>query len=106
MQLTVRELQSDEVEKVIPLLLLAEPSEGALRWSLGHLSDTVYGLEADGEWVGAATVRWRSDPCEIMELAVAENRHGQGLGKHIVAWLIAEAQRRGQRTLIVGTANS
>jgi GNAT superfamily N-acetyltransferase len=102
----IRALRPSEIESVIPLLLLAEPSEGALRWSLSHLSDTVYGLEVDGEWVGAATVRWQSDPSEVLELAVASERQGEGLGKHLVAWLIAEAERRGRSALIVGTSNA
>jgi ribosomal protein S18 acetylase RimI-like enzyme len=51
-------------------------------------------------------MQWRGDPCEIMELAVAPGRQGQGLGKHLVAWLIAEARRRGKRQMLVGTANS
>ena len=102
----IRLLQPDEVERVIPLLLLAEPSLGALRWSLERMTDHVYGMEIDGEWVGAATVRWKSEPAEIMELAIDAARQGQGLGKHLVAWLVEEARRRGTRTLIVGTSNA
>src|SRR5688500_13893759 len=36
-----REIEGDEVERVVPLLLLAEPSERALRWSIDNLSDAV-----------------------------------------------------------------
>jgi GNAT superfamily N-acetyltransferase len=102
----IRALHADEVEEVVPLLLLAEPVEGALRWSLNHLSDTVYGMEVDGQWLGAATMRWQSEPSEILELAVAEERQGQGLGKQLVAWLVDEARRRGKKTLVVGTSNA
>jgi GNAT superfamily N-acetyltransferase len=102
----IRALQPHEVEHVIPLLLLAEPSEGALRWSLSHLSDSLYGMELDGAWVGAATMRWQSDPCELLELAIAPDRQGQGLGKALVAWLIAEAQSKGKPALVVGTSNA
>jgi predicted N-acetyltransferase YhbS len=41
-----------------------------------------------------------------MELAVAPKRHGQGIGRAIVAWLIEEARRRGKTAVLVGTANS
>ena len=102
----IRALQPNEVESVVPLLLLAEPSLGALRWSLKNLSEVVYGMEVDGEWVGAATMRWQSEPCEILELAIAEDRQGQGLGKQLVAWLVDEAKRRGKPELIVGTSNA
>ena len=102
----IRALAHDEIESVIPLLLLAEPSAGALRWSLEHLSDSVYGMESNGNWVGAATVRWKSEPSEILELAIAPERQGQGLGRQFIDWLIAEARRKGKKTVVVGTSNA
>ncbi len=102
-------------EALVPLLLLAEPSERALRWSLAHLSDAVYRLDApgapaggagDGAPAGAVTMRWEGDPCEIVELAVAEGRQGQGLGRHFLDWIAGEARRRGKRAVEVGTANA
>lgn len=103
----VREASREEVETLVPVLLLAEPSMSALRWSLGNLSDAVYGLWDDGgRAVGAATVRWRDDPCELVELGVAEERQGTGIGRRLVAWLLDEARRRGRSAMIVGTANA
>jgi GNAT superfamily N-acetyltransferase len=106
MQLTIREAEPDEIEALIPILLQAEGSEGALRWSLAKLSDVVYRAELGGQLVGAATMQWRDDPCELVDLAIAPERHGQGLGKKLVAWLVEEARRRGKRQLLVGTANA
>ena len=106
MSLTIREFNHEEVEALLPLLLLAEPSPSALRWSLANLSDTAYGMEASGALVGAATMRWHKEPCEIIELAIAEERQGEGLGKQFVEWLIAEGHRRGKSEILVGTANS
>ena len=106
MRLTVRAAHDDEIEALIPILRQAEESEGALRWSLANLSDAVYRMDLGNQLVGAATVQWRSDPSEIMELAIAPERQGQGLGKQLVAWLVAEARRRGKRQMLVGTANS
>jgi N-acetylglutamate synthase-like GNAT family acetyltransferase len=104
--LTIRQARPDEIEALIPILRQAEESERALRWSLANLSDAVYCLEEDGQAIGAATMQWRGDPCEIMELAIAPDRHGQGLGKRLVAWLVGEACRRGKSAVLVGTANS
>jgi ribosomal protein S18 acetylase RimI-like enzyme len=104
--ITIREAQPNEIESLVPLLLLAEESEPALRWSLANLVDMVYRMEADGQLVGAVTVRWRDEPCEIMELAILSDYQGQGLGKHLVAFLIAEARSRDKRQMLVGTANS
>jgi GNAT superfamily N-acetyltransferase len=106
MSITIREAGADEINDLIPILRQAEESEMALRWSLANLSDMVYRLDDGGQLVGAATMQWRGDPCEIMELAIAPERQGQGFGKQFVSWLIDEARRRGKRQLIVGTANS
>jgi ribosomal protein S18 acetylase RimI-like enzyme len=106
MTLATRQARPDEIESLMPLLLQAEESELALRWGLKNLVDVVYRADDDSVLVGAATMQWRGDPCEIMELAVAPERQGQGIGRAIVAWLIAEARRRGRSAVLVGTANS
>ncbi len=106
MAVTIREAASHEIETLIPILLQAEASESALRWSLKNLSDTVYRLDEDGQLVGAATLRWNKEPVEIIELAIAEDRHRQGLGRQMIDYLISEGRRRGKRELFVGTANS
>ena len=106
MKITLREAHPNEIDQLIPILLQAEESESALRWGLKNLVDAVYHADEDGVLVGAATMQWRSDPCEIMELAVAPARHGQGIGRQIVAWLLDEARRRGKTAMLVGTANS
>jgi len=104
--ITIRQARPDEIETLIPVLLQAEESERALRWGLKNLVDAVYRADADGVLVGAATMQWRNDPCEIMELAVVPDRHGQGIGRQIVAWLLDQARGRGKTAVLVGTANS
>lgn len=106
MSIILREVESSKVEELFPLLLLAESSRSALLWSLSNLSDAVYRAEDNGQIVGAATMRWKSEPCEIVELAVAEPRQGQGIGRQIIGNLIVEARRRGNLKVIVGTGNS
>jgi GNAT superfamily N-acetyltransferase len=106
MSIMLKEVEGNEVEELIPLLLLAEPSRSALLWSLSNLSDTIYRAEDAGEVVGAITMQWNSEPCEIVELAVDERRQGQGIGRQIVENLLAEARRRGKQRMIVGTGNS
>lgn len=102
----IREAPSEELETLVPFLLLAEPSESALRWSLDHLSDAVYRLDIDGEIAGAATMRWDDEPAEIVELGIAEGRQHAGLGRAFVAWLLDEARRRGKAAVEVGTRNA
>ncbi len=106
MAISIREANPREIEQLVPILLQAEESEPALRWSLANLVDAVYRMDDDDDVVGAASVRWRGDPCEIMELAIAPRRQGQGLGKQLVRWLLDEARRREKGVMLVGTANS
>lgn len=98
----IREARKEEREAVLPLLLLAEPSAGALRWSLKNLSDSVYVLEDGGRLVAAASVRFRREPCEIVELGVAPELQGSGYGRRLVGWLLEEARRRGKREVFLG----
>jgi GNAT superfamily N-acetyltransferase len=106
MTITVTEARGPAIDELIPLLLAAEPSERALRWGLAHLTDVTYRVELGGELVGAANMQWRDEPCELMELAVAEARRGHGIGRQIVAWLQHEARRRGKQAMLVGTTNA
>jgi GNAT superfamily N-acetyltransferase len=103
---TIRAIEKGEIKRAIPLLLLAEPSEAALRWSLRNLSDAVYVAEEAGELLGAITVRWRRPPCEIVELGVAEKVQGRGTGRRLVEWVCAEAARRGHSEIFVGTSTT
>lgn len=103
---TVREARNDEREAALPLLLLAEPSATALRWSLKNLSDSVYVMEDGGRIVAAASVRFRREPCEIVELGVAPELQGKGYGRRLVAWLLEEARRRGKRALFLGARST
>ena len=106
MAITIRKVGDDEIEEVVPVLVLAEDSESALRWSLANLSDTVYRMDEDGELVGAATLRLAKDPAEIMELAIVGGRQGRGLGKRFVDFLVNEARAQGKQELFVGTATA
>ena len=106
MTVAIRQARPDEIESLIPILVLADNSERALRWSLENLSDTVYVAEENNRTVAAVTVRWNSDPCEIVELAVAENFQRKGIGKTVVETLVAEARARGKSKILVGTANA
>lgn len=106
MRVIIREAARDEIDALLPLLLLAEPSESALRWGLANLSDAVYRMDVDGALVAAATMRWKGHPCELHEIGVDPARHGEGLGRAFVTWLVGEARRRGKRAMIVGTTNT
>lgn len=48
----------------------------------------------------------RPDTIELVNIAVAEARQGQGLGKRLVLHAIEQAKLLGYRTLEIGTGNS
>ena len=106
MTITIHTAHNDEIEALIPLLLLAEESERALCWGLANLVDNVYYMKDDGQVVGAATMRWGGTEAEIQELAIAPGRQGEGLGRKFVEFLIAESERHGAQRVLVGTANA
>lgn len=106
MAIILKQVEASEVNTLFSLLLLAEGSESALCWSLDNLSDTVYRVEDARQVTGAVTMRWQSEPCEIVELAVAPHRQRQGLGRQIIERLLAEARHRGKHKMLVGTGNS
>ncbi len=106
MSATIRQASVQEIDELVPVLLQAEESEPALRWGLAHLVDVVYRMDDEDRLLGAATMQWRDDPCEIMELAIVPEEQSRGRGKQFVAWLMEEARRRGKREMLVGTANS
>ncbi len=51
MRIACQEVPDDELEAVVPLLLQAEESESALRWSLACLSVAVYRVDDAGSLV-------------------------------------------------------
>jgi GNAT superfamily N-acetyltransferase len=105
-EISVVEVPRAQVDSLIPILVLAEPSERALRWSLRNLSDTAYRADVRGEAAGAVSVRWDDEPAEIVELAIVERCQGRGLGRWLIDWLVREARRRRRRALEVGTRNA
>lgn len=102
----IREAREGDAGALFRLLLLAEPSARALRWSLKNLSDTAYVLERGGRLAAAATMRLKREPCELVELAVAEDLHGRGLGRLLVSHVVGEARARGRREVFVGTRST
>jgi ribosomal protein S18 acetylase RimI-like enzyme len=87
---------------------LQDADEGLerIRATLADTAHTSYAA-LDGETlIGAATMRWAAEESEIVYIAVAPERRGQGAGKAIIALLLEEARARGTRSVLVGTADA
>jgi ribosomal protein S18 acetylase RimI-like enzyme len=93
-------------EAFMPLLLLADDSEQEVRsyYQQGDLS-VLWG--SDGHARGITLAIPKPDgSVELKAVAVAPELHGQGVGKRMLALVLAELRARGVRHVIVGTANS
>ena len=102
---------------LLPLLFLADSAEDHVR---AHLDDgTVYGLLDDddddvddgGPFVGAVQCVGRGAPepagtVELTLVAVAEDRHGRGVGQRMLALVLDELRSAGFTRALVGTSNA
>jgi ribosomal protein S18 acetylase RimI-like enzyme len=96
-----------EREAFVPLLLLAD-AEAQVRGYLQH--GDLYALRgADGESLGVTLVL--SDPAEpgtaeLRAVAVDPAQHNRGLGRRMLASVLADLRARGFRRSVVGTSNA
>ena len=98
-----------DTDALVQILHDADESDARI---LAALRDDVlhsYAAYEGEKLVGAAVMRWSDsvavDAGEIMLLAVAPLRRGQGIGRWIIAALLDEARRRSIRAVQVGTGS-
>lgn len=100
----IRELNKNEALPM-DLLLLADPSEKLIKDYTSR--GKCFVLEDDGVIIGIyVLIPTRPETIEIVNVAVHENYHGQGLGKRLVLHAIDTAKREGYTTIEIGTGNS
>ena len=106
MPIHLQVVPAEEVERLVPILQDADEGLERIRATLANAAHTSYAA-LDGETlIGAATTRWEAEESEIVSIAVAPERRGQGVGKAIIALLLEEARARGTRSVLVGTADA
>ena len=96
-----------KIEKFYPmdLLLLADPSEKLVKQYVKK--GECYIAEQNGETIGVyVLLRTRPETVELVNIAVAEKHHGQGIGKILVLDAIQKAKDKGFKVIEVGTGNS
>jgi ribosomal protein S18 acetylase RimI-like enzyme len=93
-------------EAMMPLLLLAdepEPLQGYLQ------SGDLYVLRGgNGEALGVTLVLPDDEPgtVELKNVAITPGQHNRGLGRRMLALVLADLRRRGARRAIVGASNA
>ena len=106
MNIILHEVAPDEADSLVPILLDADEDEARVRRQVSDKHLTAYMALLDETMIGAALLRWQEDESEIEYIAVAEHLRGHGYGKSMMAALVAEARRRGIRSLLIGTDNT
>lgn len=100
----IKKLQSDK-EAPWDLLLSADPSKELVQNYLDK--GECYVAEQDSQIVGVVVVcPIDLHKLEIMNIAVTEDLHGQGIGKKLIRAVLEEAEEKGFHLVEVGTGNS
>jgi ribosomal protein S18 acetylase RimI-like enzyme len=100
----IRKLQLNETPP-FPILLLADPSRQLIEAYLAQ--GECYVAEEKEEIIGVFVLVPLSElTVEIKNIAVLEERQGQGLGKRMLQEAIRVAKNRGYERIEIGTGNS
>ncbi|MCM3757158.1 GNAT family N-acetyltransferase [Sporosarcina aquimarina] len=100
----VRKMKANE-KPPMDLLLLADPSIDKIEEYVEN--GDCFVAESEQRIIGAyVLLRTNSDNVELMNVAVAEDLQGNGIGKELVLDAIQVAENEGYTTLHVATGNS
>jgi aminoglycoside 6'-N-acetyltransferase I len=86
------------------LLLLGDENPALLAAYLPQ--SQVYLLGAPGEPIGVCVLQVRREESEIMNVAIAPEHQGQGLGRRLLQHVIGAARKQTPRQLLIKTGNS
>lgn len=102
--MNIRKLSVDE-DYPINLLLLADPSQKLVEDYIKR--GECFVAEIEHHIVGVyVLLPTRPDTVELVNVAVTESMHGQGIGKQLVSHAIETARSKGYKTIEIGTGNS
>ena len=102
--MNIRKLHSNE-KYPMDLLLLADPSQQLVEQYIRRGECMV--AEMEDRIVGVyVLLPTRPETVELVNIAVADELHGRGIGKQLVLHAIQTSKGRGYKTIEVGTGNS
>ncbi len=103
MDINIIKLKSNK-NAPMDLLLLADPSEKLVRSYLKK--GTCFTAELDGETVGVILImETKPFTVEIMNLAVKEELHNNGIGKKLLLYVLDEIKKGDAKKIEIGTGN-
>lgn len=93
------------MKKPLELLLLADPSKVIVEEYVNR--GECFVAESEQQIVGVyVLLPTRPETVELVNLSVAYNQHGKGIGKQLVLDAIQTAKSIGYKTIEIGTGNS
>ena len=103
MDISINKLDS-KTDAPMDLLLLADPSEELVK---SYLEKGIcYTAQIKDETVGVVLIM-ETEPhtIEVMNLAVKEELQNNGIGKHLLLYVIEEIKKGNTKTIEIGTGN-
>ncbi|KMY54469.1 acetyltransferase [Bacillus sp. FJAT-27231] len=100
----IRKLKKNE-KPPMDLLLLADPSQETIKEYVKR-GESFIAVNAGGVVGVYVLLPTRPYTVELVNVAVAKEQHGKGIGKRLVMHAIQAAKERGYKTIEVGTGNS
>ncbi|MEK4487570.1 GNAT family N-acetyltransferase [Psychrobacillus sp. FSL H8-0484] len=100
-------MKTKRIKEAYPmdLLLLADPSRKLIEQYIQR--GECYIAEKNSETIGVyVLLPTRPKTVELVNIAVAEQYHGKGIGKALVLDAIEKAKQKGYKLIEVGTGNS
>ncbi|WP_214629234.1 GNAT family N-acetyltransferase [Paenibacillus agaridevorans] len=102
--MNIRNLNSNE-NYPMELLLLADPSRKIVEEYVKR--GECFIAETENQIIGTyVLLSTRPETVELVNIAVAEEMHGRGIGKQLVLHAIQTARGKGFKTIEIGTGNS
>ncbi|MCD8511531.1 MAG: GNAT family N-acetyltransferase [Bacillus sp. (in: Bacteria)] len=100
----IRQL-TEKDQPPLDLLLMADPSQKLVEEYVNR--GDCYIAEWNNQVMGVyVLLPTRPDTVELVNIAVAEEQHGKGMGKRLVKHAVATARGKGYKTMEIGTGNS
>lgn len=99
----LRPMQLDDLDQIMEI----EPQIYSHPWSRGNFSDSLHAgyscwvYELEGQFIGYAVMMMVLDEAHVLNISIARDYQGRGLGRALLQNLIDVARRRGAQIMFL-----
>jgi ribosomal-protein-alanine N-acetyltransferase len=99
----LRPMQFDDLDQVMEI----EPEIYSHPWSRGNFADSLHAgyscwvYELEGQFIGYAVMMMVLDEAHVLNISIARDYQGRGLGRTLLQNLIDAARRHGAQTMFL-----